>query len=174
MTDGSNLPLSRGRPFRMEWRDQDDANRLARAYRAERNAELRQRLHALWLLRQGQRMAHVASTLGVHYTTIHQWVAWYRQGGIEEVRRHRRGGRQGRVARLSIEQQAAFAAQAASGAFRTAQQAQAWLHTHFGVEYSRPGIYHLLHRSRWKKKLPRPMGAQASEEAQLAWKRGDC
>lgn len=163
----------RGRPLRIEWRDQDDASRLAALYRAEHDLELHQRLHALWLLRQGHTISHVASTLGVHYTAVHRWVDWYRQGGLEEVRRHLRGGRQGRAARLSKEQREAFAAQAASGLFRTAHQAQEWLHTHFGVEYSRPGIYHLLHRLRWKKKLPRPMGAQASEEAQLAWKKGD-
>ena len=49
------------------------------------------RLQSLCLLRQGKSFEEVARTTGVHPGTVRQWVAWYRQGGVEEVRRHRAG-----------------------------------------------------------------------------------
>ncbi len=40
----------RGRPFRVDWRDEDTTATLKRAYQHERDAAVRQRLQALWLL----------------------------------------------------------------------------------------------------------------------------
>lgn len=47
----------RGRPLKISW--QEDAEQLGQLYRYERDAELRPRLHALWLLRQGQYLRRV-------------------------------------------------------------------------------------------------------------------
>jgi transposase len=159
-----------GRPFRIAWRE--DEGVLAHAYRHERDAELRPRLHALWLLRRRGRLGAVAELLGVHYRTVQQWVSWYRQGGLAEVRRHRQGGRQGAPSRLSPAQRQALLDQAATGAFATALDAVGWVAQQFGVPYTAGGMHSLFRRLRLKRKVPRPLAGQASLAAQAAWKRG--
>jgi transposase len=160
----------RGRPLVIAW--QEEAATLREAYRREKDAEVRPRLHALWLLRAGHSLRQTAAVVGVHYVSVQTWIAWYRQGGLEEVRRHRNGGRQGRAPFLSAAQVEQFGQQARQGTFRTAQDARAWLAATYGVQYRRGGIYSLLARLKWKPKVPRPQAINASVEAQEAWKKG--
>jgi Homeodomain-like domain len=75
----------RGRPLCLDW--QQDAEQLSQLYQRERDPEVRPRLHALWLLRQGHSLRATAALLGVHYVTAQKWVAWYRQGGRVGSRR---------------------------------------------------------------------------------------
>ena len=82
-----------GRPFRVDWRTEDTPEALKAAYLAERDGTLRTRLHGLWLLRSGRQLSEVASVVGVHYRTVQSWVGWYRQGGVQEVLSHKKGGR---------------------------------------------------------------------------------
>jgi transposase len=58
---------------------QEDEARLYELYKGEKDHQIRVRLHALWLLRQGHAMEEVATLLGVHYRTVQKWVAWYRR-----------------------------------------------------------------------------------------------
>lgn len=132
----------RGRPLKLEW--QEDAEQLGQLYRRERDPEVRPRLHALWLLRQGHSLRATTELLGVHYVTAQQWVAWYRQGGISEVCRHKRGNPLGSSARLNKEQLERLHQQASSGAFRTAADVAQWIEKELGVTYTRWGIYTLL------------------------------
>jgi transposase len=159
-----------GRPFRMAWRDEAPA--LREAYRRERDAELRPRLHALWLLRRGERLGEVADLVGVHYRTVQQWVAWYRAGGLAEVRRHRNGGRQGAPSRLSAAQRQTLSERAGAEGFATIGEAIGWAEQQFGVRYAYGGMRSVFHRLRLKWKVPRPLAVQASPQAQAAWKRG--
>lgn len=159
----------RGRPFRVLW--QEDAESLWRYYRTEGDPQVGRRVQALWLLRQGRRLAEVAAVVGVHYRTVQEWVQWYRQGGLREVRAHRKAG-QGRRARLSGEQQVQLWVRAAEGSFFTVQDAVAWVEQTCGVRYSEGGMYKLLWRLGCRKKLPRPLAAKASLVAQEEWKRG--
>lgn len=158
-----------GRPLQMDW--QDDAERLGRLYRAEHDYQLRPRLQALWLIRQGRSARETAAVVGAHERTVQQWLAWYRQGGLAALRSHRRQGA-GRAAYLSAAQQAALVAQAATGAFYTAQDAVAWVAEQFGVHYTLKGMYRLLARLKTRPKVPRPRNPKTSPEAQAAWKRG--
>ena len=160
----------RGRVMRLEWLD-DEAT-LRQQYRHEHTGELRPRLHALWLLRQGRPLREVAPLVGVHYRTVQQWVAWYRQGGLSEVRRHRSGGRQGGPHRLTPEQEAALVAHAAAEGFTTVWEVVAWVLQHWGVRYTYWGLRHVVQRLGLKKKVPRPLAAKASLREQEAWKGG--
>jgi len=160
----------RGRALVIDW--QEDAATLRAAYRAEQDGEIQPRLHALWLLREGHPLGETAALVGVHYVTLQTWVAWYRQGGLAAVRRHKNGGRQGRASYLRPDQLAQLRARAQAGEFRTARDVQAWIHTTFGVTYALGGIYNLLARLRWKPKVPRPQSITTSPEVQEAWKRG--
>jgi transposase len=153
----------------LEWRD--EAAALFAAYRAARDAQVRPRLQALWLLRGGRPLGEVAAVVGVHYRTVQQWVAWYRTGGLAAGGAHRKAGR-GRPARLTPEQQAALGARAAEGAFFAAREAAAWVAEQYGVHYRVKGMYTLLRRLQLKKKVPRPVNPQADPARQAAWKRG--
>jgi transposase len=163
----------RGRPFIVTWHDDDTEEALRRAYRAEKQAEVRQRLQALWLLRNGERrMGEVAMVLGVDYRSVQRWVAWYRAGGLEEVWRHHAGG-YGQTPRLTEEQQEQLAQEVATGRFRNALAIRAWVAETFGVTYTEGGMYSLLERLRCKPKIPRPLHEKANLHEQEAWKRGD-
>lgn len=78
-----------GRRLQIEW--QESEGELKRRYQSEKHGERRARLQALWLLRQGKRVADVVAVIGVNYRTIQDWIAWYRQGGLLEVLRRVRG-----------------------------------------------------------------------------------
>jgi Homeodomain-like domain len=82
-----------GRPFEVAWREPDTPEALKCAYQREPDPEVRTRLHGLWLLRCGWRLGMVAEVMGTHYRSVQRWVAWYREGGLPEVRRHKMGGR---------------------------------------------------------------------------------
>jgi transposase len=141
------------------------------AFRAERRAEQRQRLHGLWLLRTGRSLEEVAAVLGVHYRTVQRWVAWYREGGVPAVTRPRAGGH-GQAPRLSPGQQAQLAEQVATGRFRTAAEVRDWIAAEYGVEYKVGGVYDLLARLRCRPKVPRPLHAKADRAEQERWKKG--
>lgn len=161
----------RGRPFVVAWRDGDDEAALRAAYRAEQDAELRPRLHALWLLRGGRRLGEVADVLGVDYRSVQRWVAWYRDGGLGAVRAHHMGG-VGQPSRLTPEQQEQVAREVASGRFRAAADIRGWVAQTFRVVYTEGGMYSLLGRLRCAPKVPRPRHEQADPGAQDAWKKG--
>jgi transposase len=161
--------MRRGRPLVITWRD--EAAALYARYRSERKPDLRPRWHALWLLRTGATARDAARVLGVHERSVQQWLAWYRAGGVDEVAAHRKVG-QGSRARLTSDQQAALLAEAATGRFRTAAAAVAWVQETFGAGYSVSGMHQLLRRLRCKPKIPRPLAEKASPEEQEAWKKG--
>src|SRR5438046_8438006 len=68
----------RGRKLRVEWGAGDDAASLYARYRRERRADVRPRLHGLWLVRTGRTTREVAEVLGVDERTVQRWLAWYR------------------------------------------------------------------------------------------------
>ena len=69
------------------------------------------------MLRRGMKIGEAAVALDVHYRTVHRWVIWYRDGGLDEVRVHRHGGT-GRRAYLSEEELNALAREIAKGCLR--------------------------------------------------------
>jgi transposase len=163
----------RGRPFVVAWDEADTEEALREAYRVERDVDVRQRLHALWLLRSGERcMDEVAGLVGTTYRTVQRWVAWYRTGRLEAVRTHRMGG-YGQTPRLTEEQQEHLAQEVATGRFRNALAIRAWVTETFGVTYTEGGMYSLLERLRCKPKVPRPLHEKAQLAEQEAWKKGD-
>lgn len=160
----------RGRPLNIQWHE--DAATLKHLYQQETDNEIRPRLHALWLVRQGSRLREVAALLAVHYNTVRRWLAWYRQGGLAQVRLHHNGGRQGVPSRLSPAQQQALLASINQGQFHTAEQIRQHLQTDYQATYRRSGVYSLLRRLRVKKKVPRPHATKADDQAQQGWKKG--
>ena len=160
----------RGRRLAITW--QDDELTLWQRYRSEPDPEVRTRWHALWLLRQGRLVTETAALVGVHRCSVQRWLAWYRQGGLADVARHRQGGRQGRAPYLTPQQHARLEAEAAAGTLRTVGAAVRWAERELGVRYTCWGMRTLLHRLQIGPQVPRPLAAKADLDAQEAWKRG--
>ena len=160
-----------GRRLVVGWQEQESAAALKARYLGEAVGEVRTRLHALWRLREGASVKETAHTVGVHSRTVQRWLSDYRQGGVAAVTARRSGGH-GLPARLSEEQDATLRAEAATGAFRTAAEARAWIAAQFGVHYGAGGIYRVLARLKVHPKVPRPVNPKADPAAQAAWKKG--
>ena len=105
------------RKVSVDWAPADTAAALHAQYRAEPVAEVRTRLHALWLLRRGEGPTAVAAVVGVGRNAVQRWLRWYRAGGLEAVRSHRRGG-PGKPSFLTRDQARQLVAEAASGGLR--------------------------------------------------------
>jgi transposase len=161
----------RGRPLAVEWGSGDDAASLYARYRRERRADVRPRLHGLWLVRSGRSAREAAAVLGVHERTVTRWLAWYREGGVAAVEGRHAGG-QGAPSFLTAERREELAAVVATGRFRTAAEIRAWVAERWAVAYTEGGMYALLKRLRCAPKVPRPVHEQADHLAQARWKKG--
>jgi transposase len=161
----------RGRKLTVEWGAEDDAASLYARYRRERRADVRPRLHGLWLVRTGRTTREVAEVLGVDERTVQRWLAWYRAGGLAPIE-GRHAGSQGAPSFLTVEQRAELAEEVAMGRFRTAAEIQQWVQERWGVSYTEGGMYALLKRLRCAPKVPRPVHEKADHRAQARWKKG--
>jgi transposase len=161
----------RGRKLQVEWAVGDEAASLYARYRRERRADVRPRLHALWLVRRGRTTREAAEVLGVDERTVQRWLAWYRAGGLAPIE-GRHAGSQGAPSYLTPEQRAELADEVATGRFRTAGEIRRWVEERWGVRYSEGGMYALLTRLRCAPKVPRPVHQRADPLAQARWKRG--
>ena len=162
------------RPAVIPWADEDTAAVLQQRYLAEGEGAVRTRLHALWLLRQptaGWTPTTVAAALGVQRSTVQQWLKWYREGGLAEVCRRRKGG-VGKPSFLTEAQQAELVAAAATGQFATAQEVRDWIEAQFGVVYRVGSLYTVLPRLGIRLKTPRLRHTQAAPQAQATWNQG--
>ena len=153
------------------WAEGDTEAALHAQYRAATVIAVRTRLHALWLLRRGESPATVAAAVGVGLRSVHRWLQWYREGGLAEVCRRRKGG-VGTPSYLTPVQAEQVAAEAAQGVFATAQAVRDWIEAEFGVVYTTGSLYTLLPRLGIRLKVPRPRHTQADPQAQAAWKKG--
>lgn len=160
-----------GRPLVVDWSAADTVDALERRFRHAPAAWQAQRLHALWLLRQGQSVRAAAATVAVDERTVGVWLRWYRAGGVDELLQHRRAGK-GRAALLTEAQQQALRAHLCTGAIRRAHAAITWVEEQYGVTYRPGGMYSLLHRLTAHPKVPRPHNPKSTPEEQTAWKKG--
>ena len=161
----------RGRKLTVEWGAADDAASLYARYRRERQADVRPRLHALWLVRTGRTTREVAEVLGVDERTVQRWLARYRGGGLAPLE-GRHAGSQGAPSFLTVEQRSELADEVATGRFRTAAEIRRWVEARWGGRYTAGGMYALLARLRCAPKVPRPVHDRADHLAQARRKRG--
>lgn len=163
--------MRRGRKLTVEWAAGDDAASLYARYRRERRADVRPRLHGVWLVRTGKTTREVAEVLGVDERTVQRWLAWYRAGGLAPLEARHAQGR-GAASFLTPEQTAELAEEVATGRFRTAAEIRDRVQERWGVAYSEGGMYALLKRLRCAPKVPRPIHEKADQLAQARWKKG--
>jgi transposase len=161
----------RGRKLQIAWAAEDDAASLYRRYRREQRADVRPRLHALWLVRRGHTTRETAAVLGVDERTVQRWLGWYRVGGLAPIE-GRHAGSQGAPSFLTAAQKAEVAEEVATGRFRTAAEIRQWVQEQWGVRYTEGGMYALLQRLRCAPKVPRPIHEKTDHLAQARWKKG--
>jgi transposase len=112
---------------------------------SEPNPELQIRFQTFTWMINGKSIEEVSEILEIDPRDVEQWLAWYRHGGLAEVRRHRQGSR-GRPTMLTAEQLKILKTKLSGGTLRTAQEVKDWVYEVFGVEYTRAGIKTLLQR----------------------------
>ena len=160
-----------GRPFEVTWRESDTPEALKSAYQRERDPEVRTRLHGLWLLRCGWHLGRVAEAMGTHYRSVQRWVAWYRQGGLPEVMRHKMGG-PGRQPLLRLEEEIQVSDAVARGRFRTVWEIREWIAQQYGASYTLGGVYNLLKRLKCSPKVRSLVRAKTTRQVRATWKKG--
>jgi putative transposase len=163
--------MGRGRPFVVQWRENDTVEALKEIYLAEGDGIIRSRLQALWLLRTGRSLGEVTAALGIHYRSIQRWIAWYRDGGLPAVRMRRSGG-VGQPAFLTTAAQEDVAHEVATGRFRTGAEIRNWIAQTYQVDYTVGGIYTLVGRLGCRLKVPRPIHPKTDQAQQETWKKG--
>lgn len=159
-----------GRIVQIDW--QDDEAELKRLYLAEKDCVVKPRLHLLWLVRPGKQVKEATVVVGCHTRTAQQWLAWYREGGVEEVRAKKGGNYKGAPSRLTSDQTQVLVAQANKDGFESGVAIRDYIKQTFGVTYKVGGVYSLLERLKVKKKVPRPMNVKAEQAVQDAYKKG--
>jgi transposase len=159
------------KPVAVAW--SETAGELEAQYRAERDVERRKRLGALWRVRAGDRVAEAGRLAGVGERTVFRWLGWYRAEGLAGVLRRTPGhGAVGQPHRLTAEQRAGLLERAGRGAFRTYEEARAWVEAAYGVAYRPGGFYTSLHRLGVRPKVPRPVAEKADPARREAWRSG--
>src|SRR3984893_14637580 len=110
---------------------------------AEKDARLHQRLSALLWLDEGRTRDEVARLLGVHGRTIKNWLKLYLKGGLSALCTL---SYKGDVGNLSVAQGQQLKAEVATGRFKCAAEAAAWVEATFGVTFTPAGMRKLLNR----------------------------
>ena len=134
------------------------------------------RVRSIILTRRGWTAERVADALGCSLRSVRQWLADYRDGGVEALKDLPRPGRPCALAEADRER---FLARIHAGptaddgvcALR-GEDIRRILADEFGARYSLAGVYALLHRLGQSSLVPRPRHRKADPEAQEEFKRG--
>lgn len=134
------------------------------------------RVRAIILTRRGWTADRVADALGCSLRSVRQWLADYRDGGVDALKDLPRSGRPPALAEADQER---FLARIHAGptaadgvcALR-GNDIRRILAEEFDARYSLAGVYALLHRLGQSSLVPRPRHRKADPDAQEAFKRG--
>jgi len=154
----------------------DGSKELAAALKDKSLANAHIRIRAVLAVTMGQRVADIATAFSIEQRTIRNWVYRYNLCGLAGLQ-DRRGGK--RKCRLSTAQQDALKRRIEAGPLPDdgvcslrGLDIQRILLQRFGVSYSLPGVYYLLHNKLGMSYLkPRPLHHKADVEGQEAFKK---
>jgi len=151
----------------------DAPEELRRLARREANGRVAVRLLAVAAAMEHKTAPQVAQELGVARRTVQDWVRWYNDGGVEELRDA--GGR-GRKPTLDSDEQQRLKARLDAGPRPDAdggvctlrgRDVQRILAAEFGKVRCLSSVYELLHAIGYNDLVPRPKhpdGASAAEQ----------
>jgi transposase len=160
-------------------RETSDPVRLRERVGSESNAKQRDRFRAVLLAMEGEAGGElegdqIALRLGRSPRFVDQWLARYRQGGLEALYPRKA---KGRPKKLPSEREPAFKARLlagpveADGGVCTLRGADALriLRGEFGVEMKLSGVYALMHRLNLSCLKPRPRHRKNDPKAAADW-----
>jgi transposase len=144
---------------------------------AERDARERVRFEAVRMLRQGVSPGEVARRLRVTRVSVNRWWRAVAEGGLTALESKGPGGAHCRLDRsqlLILEALLDLGPTAAGW-----DEDQGWtlkriaqlIREQFGVDYTLPGVWYLLHREGWSVQVPTVRAAERDEDAIETWKR---
>jgi transposase len=151
----------------------EDLKELLDRSRKERNAKQRDRYRAVLLALDGQSAEAIMETLDRSRNFVQRWVYAYRDDGIEAIRPKRQTGRPRKLAEFEEQQfrermLAGPRPQDAVCSLR-GEDARRIIEREFGVKYSLPGVYVLLHRLGLSSLMPRPRHKNNDPETMRQW-----
>ena len=150
-----------------------DLKRLVDRGRREHSAKQRDRYRAVLLALEGQTTEAIMNTLYRSKNFVQRWVYAYRDGGIDAIGPSRQTGRPRKLTsheevQLRERILAGPSPQDAVCSLR-GKDARRILDSEFGVQYSLPGVYVLLHRLGFSSLVPRPRHKKNDPEKMRQW-----
>ena len=151
----------------------NDVEQLRQRSRQQRDAKQRDRYRAVLLALEGHSAPEIARTLARSRRFVQLWVYLYRDQGLEAICPKPQPGR---PSKLPVTQQEPFKERLLAGPMPAdrvcslrAKDAQRILQDEFGVEYTLPGVYDLLHRLGFSYLVPRPRHRKNDPAAMQQW-----
>ena len=154
--------------------NQLSSEKLKQLAKQQSQAKLLLRLQAVILAKAGHTAPEIAKILSVTYRSVQYWIQRYNRQGLEGLRDLRRGGNQRKLTDQQEQQIKKYLdcqADDPTGGVRRGQDLRQWIHQQFGVLYSLPGIYDLLHRLGYRCLMPRPQHRKADPQQQRTFKK---
>ena len=153
--------------------DPEDLTQLRQQSHQQRDSKQRDRYRAILLALEGHDAPAIARALGRSRGFVQRWVYVYRDHGLEAVSPKRQTGRPPNLPATKEEpfKQRFLAEPTEADGVCTlrAKEAQRILQEEFGVEYTLPGIYDLLHRLGLSCLAPRPRHRKNDPEQMQQW-----
>ena len=151
----------------------EDLTQLSQRSRQQRDAKQRDRYRAILLAVEGHDAPAIARILGRSRGFVQRWVYVYRDHGLEAVSPKPQTGRPPNLPAAKEEpfkeRFLAEPTEADGVCTLRAKQAQRILQEEFGVEYTLPGVYDLLHRLGLSCLMPRPRHRKNDPEQMRQW-----
>ena len=148
---------------------------LRTLFRSEKNAKLSQRIQGVYLASQGITCSEIMAITGAARRTIQQWVHRYNQQGIAGLKDKPRPGTPTKLPRnkeLKFIKRLEAGPQKADGvSVLNGPVIRRLLEREFGVLYSVPGLYDLLHRLGYSCLCPRPQHENSDPLLQAEFKK---
>jgi len=144
---------------------------LERLLRAERNAQVRRRIHLLLLIRSGQvkTRAQAARHLAVHRNSIRTWLLIYESGGLESLLRIQQGAPKAEQKTLPEPVFQALQERLGEGGFPDGYlEVQRWLENKFALVVPYKTIHRIVYyRLKAKLKRTRPSHVKKTKPKSL-------
>jgi transposase len=151
----------------------EDLEQLRQRCRQERDAKQRDRYRTVVLALEGHSAPEIARILACTRRCVQLWVYAYRDHGLEALRPKRQPGC---PSKLSVEKQPSFRERLLAGPTARdgvctlrAKDIRRILQEEFGVQYTLPGVYDLLHRLGFSCLAPRPRHRQNDPAQMQQW-----
>jgi len=159
--------------MKIEPHHREDLQQLRDRIRKESNAKQRDRYRAVLLALQGRQTKTIMQMLGRSKNFVQRWVYAYRDYGIDAVTAKRQTGRPPKLTDVHQQQ---FRQRMLSGPATDdgvcslrGKDARRIIEEEFGVRYSLPGVYDLLHRLGLSCLQPRPRHRKNDPKKMHQW-----